>query len=487
MGSDPDNRGPKPQDPAQWRQLEPASLLVNLLPTLWRTARNLWPLLLAVFIGGTVQGAVDLGFLGLFVTFAVARTVLHYATLRYRMYAGKLEIRTGLVARQHRIIDPARIQNIEIVQNVFHRLAGLVELRLETAGEAGIEGMLSAISEADANALRDALSNARGTTTPGTQAPPPEEVGRVELVELVGYGLSTSRIGAGILVFGIASDLLGQLGQDRANAVLSRSGPTSWLGLFLIGVAFAYASSVANALLRFYGFRLLRGARGIATVAGLLTQRRVEIPPRKVQVLRVDQPVLRRLMGYATVQIETAGSGIPGEPGSSDAMIPMVAVDDVDRTLSMVLPGLPETLFAAPLLPAAPRALLRALISATLRWGVVIAGLSRLGGGPWWLLLWMYAWIATWLDWRSQGWHVDETVIVSRRGFPTRRTWILLREKVQSVHHEQGPLMRANGLGRLTVWVAGTRISLPDLHENESRRLFEDLSARQPPGAAAAR
>ena len=88
MGSDPPRDRPGPPDAAQWRQLEPASLLVNLLPTLWRTTRNLWPLLLAIFIGGTVQGAVDLGFLGLFVTLAVMRTVLHYATLRYRMYAG---------------------------------------------------------------------------------------------------------------------------------------------------------------------------------------------------------------------------------------------------------------------------------------------------------------------------------------------------------------------------------------------------------------
>lgn len=462
-----------------WRSLEPASLLVNLIPTVWRTARSLWPLILAMVIGGSVQGFIDFGFLGLFLFLAVARTVMHYVTLRYRLYAGKLEIRSGLIGRRHRIIDPTRIQNIEIVQNMFHRMAGLVELRLETAGEAGVDGLLSAISVEDATALREQLSSARSGSGQGGASSPEaaaEEAGRVELLELVGYGLSSGRIGAAILIFGIVSELLGQLGQDRANDVLSNAGPTSWLGLLLIGVAFAYVSAVGNALLRFYGFRLLRGPRGIATVAGLFTQRRVEIPPRKVQVLRVDEPALRRLMGYATVQIETAGSGMPGEPGSADAMIPMVPVDDVDRTLSMVLPGLPSPLFAARLSPAAPRALVRALTSATLRWGVVIAGLSRLGGGPWWLLLWVYAWVAAWLDWRSQGWHVDDRVIVSRRGFPTRHTWILLREKMQSVHHEQGPLMRLNHLGRVSVWVAGTRVELPDLREAEAQGLYESLS-----------
>ncbi|MFN7144746.1 MAG: PH domain-containing protein, partial [Myxococcota bacterium] len=130
----------------EWRSLEPASLLVNLIPDLWRTVRAAWPLLLAVLVGGGIANLVNLGILGVFLASAVGRTVLHFLTLRYRLHEGKLEIRTGLIGRRFRVIDPARIQNVEIVQNVFHKAAGLVELRIETAGDSGAEGMLSALS-----------------------------------------------------------------------------------------------------------------------------------------------------------------------------------------------------------------------------------------------------------------------------------------------------------------------------------------------------
>lgn len=35
-----------------WRTLHPASVLVNLLPTAWRALRSLWPLAIALVIGG---------------------------------------------------------------------------------------------------------------------------------------------------------------------------------------------------------------------------------------------------------------------------------------------------------------------------------------------------------------------------------------------------------------------------------------------------
>ena len=82
-------------DDQQWRSLEPASLLVNLLPDLWRTARGAWPLLLAVFVGGGLANLVNLGLLAMFFALAVGRTVIHFLTLRYRLHDGKLEIQVG--------------------------------------------------------------------------------------------------------------------------------------------------------------------------------------------------------------------------------------------------------------------------------------------------------------------------------------------------------------------------------------------------------
>jgi uncharacterized membrane protein YdbT with pleckstrin-like domain len=83
--------------------------------------------------------------------------------------------------------------------------------------------------------------------------------------------------------------------------------------------------------------------------------------------------------------------------------------------------------------------------------------------------------VGAWLDWRKQGWLVTPTAIVSRRGFFNRRTFILSRDKLQSIHFVQGPLMRLHGLSRLVVRVAGSQINLPETGAQDTAWLMDEM------------
>ena len=121
---------------ATWKRIHPASVWVNLLPLTWRTIRQFWPVLILAMVGGQSGfHVVDMLVLMATVGVGAVSSFVHYATLRYRVHDGKLEIRQGILHRQSRVIDPARIQNVERVRNPFHKIAGLVEVRLETAGD----------------------------------------------------------------------------------------------------------------------------------------------------------------------------------------------------------------------------------------------------------------------------------------------------------------------------------------------------------------
>ena len=63
---------------------------------------------------------------------AVAAFRVHL--LRYRYGDGELVIRSGLIFRNERHIPYQRIQNIDATQNVFHRMLGVAEVRVQTAG-----------------------------------------------------------------------------------------------------------------------------------------------------------------------------------------------------------------------------------------------------------------------------------------------------------------------------------------------------------------
>ena len=57
-------------------------------------------------------------------------------------------IRTGLIFRNERHIPFSRIQNVDAIQNVFHRLFGVVEVRVETGGGKEEEAKLSVLPHA---------------------------------------------------------------------------------------------------------------------------------------------------------------------------------------------------------------------------------------------------------------------------------------------------------------------------------------------------
>ena len=184
-------------------------------------------------------------------------------------------------------------------------------------------------------------------------------------------------------------------------------------------------------------------------------------------------------MGYGTVLIETAGLGfVEGQQRTAEGMVPMVEYQDLGRIATTAAPHADVDPWTAKLNPAHPRSLYRSLAGATIRGSILIAlGMSFFGPIKWALLAILpIAWIGAWLDWAKQGWLVTDSAIVSRRGFFNRRTYIVSRDKLQSVHLVQGPLMRLHGLNRLVVSVAGSRIALPETGETDTAWLQTELN-----------
>ncbi|MCA9567690.1 MAG: PH domain-containing protein, partial [Myxococcales bacterium] len=348
-----------------WRTLHPASVLVNLLPTAWRALRSLWPLAIALVIGGAGRDVALTDFLivSMFLVLPVARTIVHWATLRYRVDRGQLVIRTGLLNRQVRTIPPERIQNVELVRNVFHRMSGLVELRVETASGTDIEGMLSALSVEDAELLVRQLAEARGRVA----RDPTEEADAPVLVangprELLRYGLSSPRfslvlVGMGIVYEMLASDV------DRMQSTWALLGALGAIVGVLGLVLGAWFFGAATALVRHWDYRLTRQDDRLVAEEGLLTRRRVELPTSKVQLVAVHEPFVRRWLGFGSVHIETAAAREQGGGTQhAEAEIPVVEASALGDVVRYALPDVPRDLQALPYHPPHPSALLRAWI-----------------------------------------------------------------------------------------------------------------------------
>ena len=467
-----------------WCGLHPISLGVNLLPRAWSTIRNMWPVLIFVVIGGEGMGMrfVDMLVILLFALLSVWNTFIHWATLRYRIHQGRLEITQGLINRQARTIDPARIQNVELVQNLFHTWTGLVELRIDTAGEQTTEGLLSALSVEEATALQNHLAALGSLAKTGTEASDAGEVvAEMGMAEILAYGLTQRTIGTVAVLTAVGLELMTQAGPDVTADFTVNLQPAMIVAAFLLAFVASWTVSAITSLFRHFGYQMRRLPETIRTTQGLTTKRKVEIPLSKVQLVRVDEPLMRRLMGYGTVLIETAGLGFAeGQQRQSEGIVPMVEQPDLGRVTALAAPHAKVDPWTAKLNPAHPRSLYRAMVGATIR-ALLLIGLGMAFFGPikWVLLLILpIALIGAWLDWARQGWLVTQTAIVSRSGFFNRRTFIIARDKLQSVHRVQGPFMRLHGLSRMVVSVAGTRVSLPETGSTDSDWLEAELGLK---------
>ncbi|MCA9489236.1 MAG: PH domain-containing protein, partial [Myxococcales bacterium] len=343
-----------------WKKLHPLSVGVNLIPRTWILLRQVWPLMVGWFVLGRVPGqaVLDLGVLAMFLSPAIVGTVLHWALLRYRMVGHHLEVETGLLNRQTRLIAVDRVQNVELVRTVFHRIFGLVEVRIETASGKEVEGLLSALSVEDADALLAFLEQgrARAAQDGGPTAPTPEQViVDANVIDLLWYGATGTRLASVAVLLGFVYE--GMIGPGTTPDQL---GGASQLGrelapLLLVAVVTgAWWLGVGSAIGRFYGYRLTRQGDALVSEQGLFTRRAARLGLGKIQTLSFAEPFLRRRLGFGSIAIETASARQEGDGlERAETVVPYVEHTDATRVLRAALPTLPD-LDALQLLPAHP-------------------------------------------------------------------------------------------------------------------------------------
>ena len=105
----------------------------------------------------------------------VVVSVLQYLSYRYRIGSDAITVRSGLLSRNRREIPFARIHNVEVRQNPLHRLFGVAELRLESAGGVRPEAEMRVLKLDQALAL-ERLVRQRGQAPQTVAGDAPQDI-----------------------------------------------------------------------------------------------------------------------------------------------------------------------------------------------------------------------------------------------------------------------------------------------------------------------
>lgn len=488
--------------PSDARRLHPFTVLSRGL----RLARQL---LLPAVLGGASLGD-DLGGVALWVMLILAIPSLLMATaqwlvFRFRLAGEDLIIDSGVLARRRRVIPVDRIQNVDLEQSALERLAGVAELRIETAsGGRDTEASLTVLSLAEARALRTELLASRRADGPTTgEEQTPEPLLRLSSADLALAGATSNE--AGLIAAGLATmlEVSGRLGalervSDRLDEVVDVGAGLGMLGaalvitgLALLFLVLGWIVSIVATVVRFHGFTLTRDGADLRREYGLLSRVHTTAPLARIQSVRIEETLLRRAFGLAALKIETAGVGPHDQRsrvGGAEAYVPITRRHRVGGLLRQVFEDARfEDVRFHPVAPPSRRRELVRLATPVL---VLSAGLAAYVGAHLLALLGLIvpAWLLASARYRARGWGRAPGYVLVRSGVLTRTTWVIPERKIQTLHTHETPFQRRLELASLIVDTAagGREAAIVDLDRATAERLLHELAAHAERARAAA-
>jgi len=502
------------------RYLHPLSVIFSLTDLIKQN-------LIAAFLGifGAANG--DLIYVGIALLFFVPTFIIaliRYFTIRYRISDGELVVQEGLIFQRVRTVPVERIQNIDMVQGILHRMLNLAEVRVETASGTKPEAVLKVLSLDEMERLREGVkihkqtSGAVSASLSHGGALPAGDVSDVGLESvdtspalsllkipvswLAKAGFASNR---GFILVGLMMGFYFQFAQgnpgeiDAADfadwnfipedsSLLIKAGLIA--GGLLVGLTLLRLLGVGWYILRFFGYELRQIGDDFKISCGLLTKVSATIPRKRIQFISVHRGLIMRWMKLASVRIETAGGAADTSENATTTVsrrwfIPVLPESSVDKIIAEMRPGIDLNMDDYRWIPLAKRAqsrfiriacvvscVLVAAVYFALEWKLAIAALIAFP------VLIVYAIRKS----QSVKYARTDFGVVYRSGVLAKKTSFSFFEKIQAASWRQTPFDRRWKMATLSVDTAAAGpaehvIDIKYLDQETAKREYEQIMA----------
>lgn len=361
-----------------------------------RIRANLIPAIFASFsvvTGGIIGLYIGVAIFGI----AIAFSIIRFLTFRYRLTDSELLIDQGLIFRTHRSVPLNNIQNIDSVQNLFHRFFQVAEVRIETASGNEPEATMRVLSIAEVDRLRDRIlgmavsskslvanvdssgdASSQSTTSTISSA---RSILEIPTHRLVLAGLLSNR---GLVLASIAfgyfwqaqfsgydpfkgsleeptkvnvrgairgtilsfKSILDSMTESVSGQAKSISGILLIALFVLLLVLVLRLFSAAWYVIKFHGYRLTLRDEELHIRCGLFTKISATVPRQRIQVISIHRSWLARFFGLASIRVETTGGGT-GQQSENAAttmgrhwFVPILAMSELEQVLHAMQPNI---------------------------------------------------------------------------------------------------------------------------------------------------
>jgi putative membrane protein len=409
---------------ADWHRLHPLSPLIQA----GRLVSGLVGIVVLSLV--TTGGYRDYLYQVVVAAVLVVAGFIRWLVTRWKLDGATLRIETGLLRRDSRQLPMTRIQAVDVVRPFLARVLGLAALRIRLAGAGHSGDRLAYLTVNDAARLRAALLAGQHGLDPATP----------QAAELPAISVPAGRV-IGATLLWAAPRFVALAVVAVVAAVVAPGFFLAWestLGLIALGLVTRTWRRVTGR----YGFTVATSPDGIRIRRGLLSTVAETVPFRRVQAVRLVQPLLWRPFGWCRLVVDVAGvagrdSG-PKAGGLSKALLPVGYMNEAQYLIRLVV---------GPDMPELTRPPLRARVKAPLSYHFLAAG------------------------------H-NQVMAVTVTGRVAKKTVYMRLEKLQSVRLTQGPVQRRLSLASVHGDAAGRRAHacFSDRDADQARALLEELA-----------
>ncbi|MGG0669143.1 PH domain-containing protein [Lederbergia citrisecunda] len=341
--------------------------IIEMLKTL---KEAILPLVVLIFANGWKGGGTGLWYVDYlsFIIFGVliislfVSGIIKWKRFEYWFEDDELRIESGLFVKKKRYIPFDRIQSLDYTEGIFHRPFRLVKVKVETAGSSSAkqaEGELTAVTKEAAKRVEIEMAEAKKrqkempvvaegeATNLIAEIPVEEESAHRKIFTMTTKDLlvlATTSGGVGVILSG-AAIFLSQFGEllpfewmfEEISAFIRFGVLIVAIAVFL-GLLGVWILSVGMTLLSHYNFTIELDKEDIVITRGLLEKKKVTVPLKRIQSVVVVENPFRKLFGYATIAIHSAGGSV-GQ-SSKINLFPIVKRGKVEAYLEEIFPDL---------------------------------------------------------------------------------------------------------------------------------------------------
>ena len=401
------------------------------------------------------------------IAFGVISIALAIVKWKRNVYCVETEgiyIKYGVFEMHERTVPFSQVHTADISSSIVQRVFNVCKLEIDTAGGDGKSEISIFLSKQEAVRVKNIIFKGNKME---------DEVEIMEeknikkfmtsLKDLFVMATFSSRILTGFFII-IAfyakiddkvPDDVKRGAEAFSNDVIKEINGTSIIkyivALVLIMLFISWSISVIMTVVKYYRFTVIREEDNIKLSYGLFNKKEVTIPVKRIQSIIIVEGVIKKPLGYFSLNLETIGYG--KDKGESTMICPIAKKKVLDKFFEDVLPEMNITYD----LEKPPRKALKGFLLSRLLVDFIVMSIIAIFAPYGYYIFLLVPIIVIWhyIRFIDNGLYCSEDFVVMRYRNLARKTVIVQKECIQSIEKSQNIFQKRKAIAKYEVTIAG--------------------------------